>query len=80
MTYRGDGIPGTRKDLLVTALSKGEELYVVSYDDTDEGAREVFKQISQWAANPELSFNWYDAAIFSRRIRKQRSEIRKRER
>lgn len=46
---------------------KGRELYVFWYDDP----RELLKAIGRTAADPELSFNWYDAAIISQRLRKE---------
>ena len=34
----------------------------------DGQSREAVRQLGRWAANPELSFSWYDAAVSSQRI------------
>ena len=43
-------------------------------------AAEVAGSLGRFASNPELSFNWYDAAVLSQRIRQQpkRSAINRR--
>jgi hypothetical protein len=56
----------------VLALIKGEERYVFLYDD--ESADQLLRTMGQYAADPELSFSWYDAAVMSQRIAKLRSE------
>lgn len=47
-------------------LVKGEERYVFMF--TDEQRQEAIKQCGRWAANKELSFTWFDAAVMSFRI------------
>jgi hypothetical protein len=56
----------------VLALIKGDERYVFLYDD--ESADQLLRTMGQYAADPELSFTWYDAAVMSQRIAKLRSE------
>ncbi|MDP1796828.1 MAG: hypothetical protein Q8K78_05070 [Planctomycetaceae bacterium] len=56
----------------VLALIKGEERYVFLYDD--ESADQLLRTMGQYAADPNLSFTWYDAAVMSQRIAKLRSE------
>jgi len=56
----------------VLALIKGEERYVFLYDD--ESADQLLRTMGQYAADPDLSFSWYDAAVMSQRIAKLRSE------
>ena len=50
----------------VLALIKGGERYVFLYDD--QSSEQLLKTISSYAADPELNFSWYDAAILSQRI------------
>ena len=54
-------------DLNVIALVKCAERYIFIY--TDENRVEVLRQLGRFAMNPELSLNWYDAAVLSQRIR-----------
>jgi hypothetical protein len=52
----------------VLALLKGEERYVFLYDD--RSTDQVLQTLGRYAADPELSFTWYDAAVLSQRVRK----------
>lgn len=54
-------------EINVLALVKGNERYVFLFDDANR--TETLRQIGRFAANPELSFTWYDAAIMSQKIR-----------
>jgi hypothetical protein len=56
----------------VLALIKGEERYVFLYDD--DSPDKLLHTLGQYAADPELSFTWYDAAIMSQRIARLRQE------
>ena len=60
-------------DVNVLALAKGQERYIFIY--TDENTSKVCKTLGKFAANPELSFTWYDAAILSNKIRQSREEL-----
>ncbi len=51
----------------VLAMVKGEEQYVFLYDD--ENRVETLRTLGRYAADPELSFTWYDAAVMSKKIR-----------
>ena len=51
----------------IMAMIKGNERYVFLFDD--DNRTEVLRQCGRFAANPELTFSWYDAAVCSRRIR-----------
>lgn len=55
------------KEINVLALVKGDERYVFLFDD--DNRTETLRQIGRYAANPELSFTWYDAAVMSQKIR-----------
>lgn len=56
----------------VLALVRGEERYVFLYDD--ESADQLLRTLGQYAADPDLSFSWYDAAVMSQRIARLRDQ------
>jgi hypothetical protein len=66
------------RDLNVIALIKGEERYIFLYDDAHR--RQLLEILGKFAANPELSFSWYDAAILSQKVRQeaQRDQLEER--
>lgn len=51
----------------VLRLDKNGEHYVFVY--TAEHRRDMLRQLTRWAKNPDLSFGWYDAARLSHEIR-----------
>jgi hypothetical protein len=56
----------------VLALIKGSERYVFVYDDD---SRETLLEAFQAnAADAELSFTWYDAAVLTEKAREQAGE------
>jgi hypothetical protein len=56
--------PGTN----VLALSKENgQRFVFLYDDAS--TREVLQTLGRFAANPDLDFTWFDAAVLSQRVR-----------
>jgi hypothetical protein len=55
------------REINVLALVKGEERFIFLFDD--ENRDETLRQLARFAANPELDFSWYDAAMLSRKIR-----------
>jgi hypothetical protein len=55
------------RDINVIALVKGGERYVFLYDD--DSRAEVLKTLGRYAANPDLSFSWYDAAVLGQKVR-----------
>lgn len=57
------------QDINVLALVKGSERYVFLYDDASRVA--VCATFGRFAANPDLSFTWYDAAVLSQRVRQE---------
>jgi len=58
-----------RRELNVLALIKGAERYVFIYDD---GSRQpLIDTFRDQAANPELSLNWFDAAVLTEKARQQ---------
>lgn len=58
-----------RRELNVLALIKGQERYVFVYDDSSRP--ELIDMFRQWAADPELSFTWFDAAVLTEKARQQ---------
>ena len=55
------------RDINVIALVKGGERYVFLYDD--DSRAEALKALGRSAANPDLSFSWYDAAVLGQKVR-----------
>lgn len=55
------------KEINVLALVKGEERFVFLYDDANR--TETLRMLGRFAADPELDFSWYDAAVLSQKIR-----------
>ena len=55
------------REINVLAMLKGEERYVFLYDDANR--TETLRMLGRYAADPQLSFSWYDAAVMSKKIR-----------
>jgi hypothetical protein len=53
----------------VLALIKGDEHYVYVYDD--DSRTSVIEVFHAQAANPELSLNWFDAAVLTQKAEEQ---------
>jgi len=66
------------QDINVLALVKGSERYVFLYDDSSRA--ETLRVLGRFAANPELSFTWYDAAVLSQKIRQENHQPERRPR
>jgi hypothetical protein len=58
-----------RRELNVLALIKGNERYVFIYDD--ESRQLLIDSLRDDAANPALSFSWFDAAVLTEKAREQ---------
>ena len=52
-------------EINVLALVKGPERFVFFYDD--ESIDQMLALLGRYAADPELNFTWYDAAVLSQR-------------
>lgn len=50
----------------VLALVKGNERYIFLFDDRN--TLPILRQFGQFAADPELSFTWHDAAVLAGRV------------
>jgi hypothetical protein len=59
------------REINVLALIKGQERYVFVYDDDSRDA--LLDAFRDTAADPQLSFNWFDAAVMSEKAREQAS-------
>ena len=55
----------------VLALVKGQEHYIFVYDD--ESRQTLIDSFRDQAADPVLSFNWFDAAVLTQKVREQAS-------
>jgi hypothetical protein len=63
-----------RRELNVLALIKGSERYVFVYDD--DSRADLIDMFRQWAADPHLTFNWFDAAVLTEKARQQAIEAK----
>jgi hypothetical protein len=54
-------------DTNILVLAKGAERYVFFYDDASRA--ELLRTLGRFASNPELSFDWFDAATLSKKLR-----------
>lgn len=59
--------PHSGKEISVLEFVKGEERYVFLYDE--QNCTETLRMLGRYAADPQLSFTWYDAAVISKKIR-----------
>jgi len=62
------------RELNVLALLKGTERYVFVYDDPSRPL--LIDAFRDQAADPRLSFNWFDAAVLTDRAREQALQSR----
>lgn len=58
-----------QRELNILALLKGNERYVYVYDD--ESRDPLIDCFRAQAADPDLSFNWFDAAIMTQKAHEQ---------
>lgn len=61
------------KEINVLAMVKGEERYIFLYDDAHRV--ETLRMLGRYAADPQLSFTWYDAAVLSKKIRETAAAV-----
>lgn len=67
-----------KQEINVLAMVKGEERYIFLYDDKNR--TETLRMLGRYAADPSLSFTWYDAAVMSKKIRELSLEDEARQR
>ena len=58
------------QEVNVLALVKGKERYVFLY--TGQNREEIVETFGRYAADPELSFTWYDAAVMTRKALREK--------
>jgi hypothetical protein len=58
-----------RREYNVLALIKGNERYVYVYDD--DSRQPLIDAFRDQAADPQLSFTWFDAAVLTEKAREQ---------
>ncbi|MCA9026891.1 MAG: hypothetical protein KDA86_16920 [Planctomycetaceae bacterium] len=61
-----------QKSVNVLALVKDGERYVFLYDE--KSVSTLLQTLGRYAADPELNFSWYDAAVLSQKVRRLQSE------
>ena len=57
------------REFNVLALIKGEERYIYVYDDAS--CSPLLETFRTQAADPNLSLNWFDAGVLTRKAREQ---------
>jgi len=60
------------RNVNVIALVKDGERYVFLYDD--RSVAQLLQTLGRYAADPELNFTWYDAAVLSQKVRRLESD------
>jgi hypothetical protein len=58
-----------QREFNVLALIKGAERYIYVYDDASRPA--LIDTFRDQAADPRVSFNWFDAAVLTEKAREQ---------
>ncbi len=61
-----------RQEVNVLALLKGREHYVFVYDE--DSRADLITAFRDQAADPALSFSWFDAAVLTRKAREQAAQ------
>jgi len=56
-------------DVRVACIAKGAERYVYLWLDDEPGRQAIVRVLGRHAADPELSFTWYDAARLCKSVR-----------
>ena len=55
------------------ALQKGRETYIFRFDDASH--RAFLKVLGRFAADPNVSFSWYDAAVLCKKARQPHQKM-----
>ena len=61
-----DADGGSHDEVNVLALVKGDHRYIFLY--ADDQVAELKRTFGRWAANPELTFTWYDASVLNQKV------------
>lgn len=62
-----------QRELNILALIKGNERYVFVYDDDSHA--DLIDTLRDQAADPRLSFTWFDAALLTEKAREQARHV-----
>jgi hypothetical protein len=62
-----------RREFNVLALIKGTERYIYIYDD--ESRATLLDAFRSQAGDPQLSLNWFDAAVLTQKAREQTGAV-----
>lgn len=54
-------------NVLVLVKAKSGHKYSFTYDNDPRSIEQVFTSLGEFASDPDLDFNWYDAASLSNR-------------
>ena len=54
---------------IISAYAKGDHRYVLRFADTKPGRIDAMRAVRDFASDPELNFNWMDAAKMAKSIR-----------
>ena len=57
----------------VLALVKGQERYIFVYDD--DSRNHLIDAFRDQAADPDLSLNWFDAMVLTKKAREQEDSV-----
>lgn len=60
------------RNVNVIALVKDGERYVFLYDDAS--VPQLMQTLGRYAADPEMNFTWYDAAVLSQKVRRMQAD------
>jgi hypothetical protein len=58
-----------QREVNVLALIKGDERFIYIYDDASQ--QPLIETFRDQAADPRLSFSWFDAAVLTEKAREQ---------
>jgi hypothetical protein len=58
-----------QREVNVLALVKGKERFIYIYDDANQAP--LIETFRDQAADPRLSFSWFDAAVMTEKAREQ---------
>ncbi len=56
----------------IVALMKDGERFVFVFDE--ESSPQLLQTLGHYAADPEMNFTWYDAAVLSQKVRRLQSQ------
>ena len=61
--------------LNVAAMRFRDEVYIFVFRNSQHAKRDMIRKLGQWAADPELSLDWYAAARLSKAINRINCEV-----